>query len=40
MALPLTLETQETCLALALLDLLWIAKERKQSPGQLSQALR
>ncbi|XP_063145778.1 tyrosine-protein kinase JAK3 [Candoia aspera] len=39
MAVPLTLETQEACLGLAVLDLLWIAKERKQSPGDLSRAL-
>ncbi|XP_042335571.1 tyrosine-protein kinase JAK3 isoform X2 [Sceloporus undulatus] len=36
---PLTLETQETCLGLAILDMLRIAKERKQSLAEVFRAL-
>ncbi|XP_025027948.1 tyrosine-protein kinase JAK3 [Python bivittatus] len=39
MAVPLTLETQEACLGLAVLDLLWISRERKQTPAEVTQTI-
>lgn len=39
-AVGLSLPTQEQCLGLALLDMLRIAKEERQSPGQLCSHLR
>lgn len=40
MAVALSLPTQEECLSLAVLDMLRIAKEEQQSPGQVFSYVR